>query len=201
MRRIGLALTLVAALALPATAAAEQQEPNRDPDAKTCAEIRSQAGVSSYGTRYCLKDRRREAKRERSLARKQCRKQLAARQVGDSPRKALRVCVAKKLKRLAHGYVKQLVKAARACKRALVADPEGFAVEYGSNRRSAFVKCVRSQLAAEDESSGGKEDDETAEDEQLEDGEGEQSEGETEGEEGDLEDGGGGDPGFEEEEL
>jgi hypothetical protein len=89
MKRIGLALALVAVLALPGAALAAQggKKGERGPASRACAQLRAKMGVANFRAAFaaghkpraafgkCVSDQRRTGDRLRKLATEQCRQE------------------------------------------------------------------------------------------------------------------------------
>ncbi len=90
MKRIGIVLTLVALLAIPGSAMAQQgaRKGERGPAPRACAQLRAKMGVANFRAAFgtgngrnafgrCVSDQRRVAKRMRTLAQQQCSTEAA----------------------------------------------------------------------------------------------------------------------------
>jgi hypothetical protein len=147
MKKIGLVLSLVAALALPGTALAHKPE-----------------GKNKRHARGCLVHASSKAKRElcalkrqaRRAAVRQCREEraedLAAFVQKYGVKHSLRRCVRQTLQET----IADFKNAAKECKAEAENDPVAFLEKYGTNhnKRNAFGKCVSSHVREGDSGRG-----------------------------------------------
>ena len=114
------------------------------------------ATYGKHAMRNCIKGTSDEAATELKNAAKECK---AARQAdpegfqqqygtNHNGRNAFGKCVSSKVKAEAKGDVAEFKNAAKECKAARQADPEGFRQQYGTNHngRNALGKCVSSKV-------------------------------------------------------
>jgi hypothetical protein len=163
MRKLTLTFSLLALLALPATALAHENHGHKN-DVKTCKSART--AKAGHGVGKCVSAKARLKRQARRLAVKTCREERAqdpqafADNYGEHP---FRNCVKQgvvEAKALLRG-------AATDCRDERAADEEAFADKYGTNanKRNAFGKCV-SQSVRQHQTEGDDEgDDDGADDE------------------------------------
>jgi hypothetical protein len=174
MRRTAvLSLGVVAALALPAGAAAKPTKQDRAQAAKECKQLRGSTEESreAFAALYrnlgaCVSERAREQQAERRGARRSasraCREQRAQDATAFAERyRNLGACVAAKAERALRAEDREdreeiaaIANAAKRCAAEREAmGGEAFAQRYGTNhnRRNAFGKCVASKSHDDDD--------------------------------------------------
>jgi hypothetical protein len=151
MKKIGLALALVTALALPGTAFAQR------PEGK--GKRHHAAGCAVHVSKRGKLDRCELKRQVRRAAVRQCREEraqdLAAFEEKYGAEGGMRNCVRQAVQDL----ITEFKNAAKACKAEAKEDPDAFLVKYGSNhnKRNAFGKCVSRHVREGDQ--GGRGDD------------------------------------------
>lgn len=149
MRKIGLTLSLVAALALPGTALAHKPEgKGKRHHAAGCA-----VHVSSKGKRERC-ELKRQAKR---AAARQCREERAQDVVAFEQKYGAEGGMRKCVRRTIQLTIGEFKNAAHECKAEATDDPDAFQEKYGTNesKRNAFGKCVSNHVREGEQSGRG----------------------------------------------
>jgi len=169
----------VLALAVPATANAQDPAPVTKKDAKqACKAERAAGGKQAFKVKYgangygkCVKAWRAEGAEAKSNAAKECKAERAADAeafaatygTGKNGKNAYGKCVSSKAKakfeEAVEAEVEATENAAQACKAERRADKDAFRQQYGTNKnkRNAFGKCVAAKKAEQAESGEGSE--------------------------------------------
>jgi hypothetical protein len=170
MKKAWIALIAVAALALPASAAADNGHGHAVKNAaRYCKSLRQQMGAEAFRDAYggqsnafgkCVSQRVHELRDARAAARQACREELSTnslRHRGPHGNKhAFRRCVHQKLHDANSEDQQAVIAAIKTCTTELDADPAAFEVTYdGDSVREAFGHCVRQHLESDDESEPG----------------------------------------------
>ena len=165
MKRLGLVAALVAAVALPATSAADPpSQTDQRNAAQRCKTMRGAMGETlfraTFGTNpngsnalgMCVSRMAQEEHENRHNAAQQCRTERRANpeafrnRYGTNRNKsnAFGKCVSQQARAASNGDQQQLMNAARQCETERRANPEAFRNRYGTNRnkQNAFGKCV-----------------------------------------------------------
>jgi hypothetical protein len=165
-----IACTLVAALALPATASAELSPGDFKNASKFCKALKADMGATlfkqTYGTNSnrsnahgkCVSKHARTVDSAQKNAAKDCKAERAADEAafkekyGTNKNKsnAYGKCVSQKASEKESEVTTSLVDAAKDCRTERTADPAAFREKYGTNKnkRNAFGKCVSKQASS-----------------------------------------------------
>jgi hypothetical protein len=163
MKKLIVSGALVAALAVPAAAAADEPTPAQARNAaKECKALRTASGVQNFNAMFggkknafgkCVSQRAKQNAKLPETAQKNAAKECKAERDADQAAfkakyKNLGKCVSERSRQkeqeLAQAEQQQDVaekNAAKKCKAARKSDPQAFAQTYGS-KRNAFGKCV-----------------------------------------------------------
>lgn len=161
MKKLTIALGLVAMLALPGVASAASKQEVRDA-ARQCRADRAAMGVEQFNAQYgnlgrCIRQKVRAARAAERAARRQAKRKC--REEGLRGRALARCIRAEVREELAQvrAEAREERNAARECRAELEAmGEEAFREQYGTNRnkRNAFGKCVSAVVQDGDDDAG-----------------------------------------------
>ena len=168
LKRIGIGLVIVGAMALPAAAGAALSPSDYKNTSKFCKALKSDMGAAlfrqTYGTNAsrsnahgkCVSRNVHAVDRIHSNAAKQCKDERTADPTafddkygtGKKKSNALGRCVRQAAQTLTQDRVDAVTNAAKACKAERADDAAAFRDKYGTNhnKRNAFGKCVSQKV-------------------------------------------------------
>jgi hypothetical protein len=157
-------IAIAAALALPAAAMAQDTTPASTSASKQCKTEKAAMGAATFKATYggksnafgkCVSARTKTIQADHTNAAKSCKAEQAADPAafttkygtGKNGKNAYGKCVSSQSKAATASDTKDIINAAKTCKKAKKDDPAAFATAWGT-KKNAFGKCVSSTAKA-----------------------------------------------------